>query len=114
MYKRKNEIKGFHAHVYFDAETVEQARVLCEKASDLFAIEMGRVHERTVGPHPRWSCQLAFAPEKFAEVVPWLVLNRNGLVVFIHPETGDDIQDHTDHAMWLGEALPLNLDALDG
>ena len=107
-----NEIKGFHAHVYFDAETIEQGRALCEKAKDLFPIKMGRVHERNVGPHPRWSCQLAFTPEHFGEVIPWLAMNRKDLVVFIHPETGDDIKDHTDHAMWMGELLPLDLAAL--
>ena len=106
------KIKGFHAHVYFDAQTKEQARALCEEAQDLFSIKMGRVHERNVGPHPRWSCQLAFAPDQFGEVIPWLAINRNQLVVFVHPETGDDIKDHTEHAMWMGELLPLELSAL--
>lgn len=45
-------IKGYHAHVYFDARTIEQARALCEQAAQLFALKMGRVHERSVGPHP--------------------------------------------------------------
>ena len=106
------KIKGFHAHVYFDAQTKEQARALCEEAKGLFSIKMGRVHERNVGPHPRWSCQLAFAPDRFGEVIPWLAINRNQLVVFGHPETGDDIKDHTEHAMWMGELLPLELSAL--
>lgn len=106
------DISSFHAHVYFDAETIEQARGLCSTAAEKFDVEMGRVHERPVGPHPMWSCQLAFAPERFGEVIPWLALNRGGLTVFIHPNTGDDIPDHTDHAMWMGAMLPLNLDAL--
>jgi len=45
-------LRGFHAHVYFDAETVEQARALCEAARDRFGVAMGRMHERPVGPHP--------------------------------------------------------------
>lgn len=102
-------IKGYHAHVYFDASTIGQARALCEQAAQLFDLKMGRVHERPVGPHPDWSCQLAFAPEVFAQVVPWLALNRRGLVVFLHPDTGDDLQDHTDHAIWMGAMRPLDL-----
>ncbi|ERO62383.1 DOPA 4,5-dioxygenase family protein [Pseudomonas piscis] len=102
-------IKGYHAHVYFDASTIEQARVLCEQAAQLFDLRMGRVHERQVGPHPDWSCQLAFGPELFGQVVPWLALNRQGLVVFLHPETGDELQDHTDHAIWMGALRPLDL-----
>lgn len=106
------EIREFHAHVYFDAATVGQARGLCEAARDRFAIAMGRVHERPVGPHPMWSCQLAFAPGRFGDLIPWLALNRAGLIVFVHPDTGDDILDHTDHAIWMGAVKALNLDAL--
>ncbi len=105
-------ISGYHAHIYFDAASVDKAREICAAARDRFAIPMGRVHEKTVGPHPRWSCQLTIGPEQFAEVVPWLALNRDGLTVFLHPETGDVIADHTEHAMWMGEMLPLNLDEL--
>lgn len=102
------KIDAFHAHVYFDADTLDQARALCEQARDTFGVEMGRVHEKPVGPHPDWSCQLAFGPEKFADVVPWLALNRNGLTVFVHPETGDALKDHTEHAMWMGAIRPLD------
>ena len=103
------EITGFHAHVYFDAGTVGQATVLCEKARDKFGVDIGRVHEKNVGPHPRWSCQLAVSPDKFGNVISWLALNRDGLTVFAHPETGDHLKDHTEHAMWLGEMLDLDL-----
>ena len=84
-----SEIRGFHAHVYYDEATLEQARRLCEAARQRFSLSMGRMHQRPVGPHPCWSCQLAFAPESFGEIIPWLALNRDGLVVFIHPETGE-------------------------
>ena len=103
------DIKSFHAHVYFDAATMAQTRQLCEQARAKFGVEMGRVHERPVGPHPDWSCQLAFAPELFGTVVPWLALNRNGLIVFVHPETGDELKDHTEHALWMGKIRPLDL-----
>ena len=105
-------ISGYHAHVYFDAASIATARHICETARDRFGVQMGRMHERNVGPHPRWSCQLAFGRELFGDVVPWLGLNRAGLTVFLHPETGDAIADHTAHAMWMGEMLPLDLKAL--
>jgi aromatic ring-cleaving dioxygenase len=107
-------IKGFHAHVYFDASTLEQARALCEQAASRFKLAMGRVHQKPVGPHPDWSCQLAFAPSVFGELVPWLALHQRGLVVFIHPITGNDLVDHRDHAMWMGAVRPLNLSVLSG
>jgi DOPA 4,5-dioxygenase len=104
-----SEIRGFHAHVYYDETTLKQARRLCETARQRFSLSMGRMHERLVGPHPCWSCQLAFAPESFGEIIPWLSLNRDGLIVFIHPETGDDLKDHTRHAIWMGKIMPLDL-----
>ncbi len=107
--KQIDQITGYHAHVYFDAATVAQARRLCENAISLFGIKMGRVHEKCVGPHPRWSCQLAASPEQFAQLLPWLSLNRAGLIVFAHPETGNDLEDHRDHGIWLGTVLDLDL-----
>lgn len=36
------------------------------------------------------------------------MLNRRGLAVLIHPETGQPRADHLLHAMWLGEVLDIN------
>jgi DOPA 4,5-dioxygenase len=105
-------IDGWHAHVYFDAGSVGRARALCERAASEFGVTMGRVHERPVGPHPDWSCQLAFGSELFEQVVPWLMLNRGDLVVFVHPLTGDDLVDHRDRALWMGAVRPLDLSML--
>ncbi|MCG8418180.1 MAG: DOPA 4,5-dioxygenase family protein [Proteobacteria bacterium] len=108
------EIAGYHAHIYFDEKTFDQARELCEQARDRFGVSMGRMHRKPVGPHPRWSCLIAFSPDKFGAVVPWLATNRGGLAVLIHPETGNDYKDHTDHAIWMGTMLPLDLAKLQG
>ena len=106
------DIRGYHAHVYFDAGSGARARALCERAAATFPLKMGRVHERPVGPHPDWSCQLAFRAELFAQVVPWLMLHRDGLVVFVHPLTGNDLVDHRDRALWMGAVRPLDLSVL--
>jgi len=42
-------------------------------------------------------------------VLPWLALYRHGLEVFLHPDTGNDLLDHTDHAIWMGAIRPLDL-----
>ncbi len=103
------EIVGYHAHVYYDSDTQDTARQVCEEAARLFPVEMGRMHTRPVGPHPRWSCQLGFAADAFDQVIPWLMLNRQGLTIFTHPETGQHLEDHRDRAVWMGEMLDLNL-----
>lgn len=106
-------ISGFHAHVYYNASTFAQASDLCDEAGALFNVNVGYKQRQPVGPHPRWSCQLTLTPEQFGDVVPWLMLNRNGLTIFIHAETGDMIRDHTEHTIWMGEMLPLNMDILE-
>ena len=75
---------------------------------------MGRWHDKPIGPHPMCSYQIAFAPDRFAEIVPWLALNRRGLTVFIHPETGGDVTDHSDYAIWLGTQRQVDLGFLRG
>ena len=108
----ERHISGFHAHVYFNAATLAQARQLCEATARRFPLQMGRVHEHPIGPHPDWSCQLAFGAEVFGELIPWLALHRDGLIVFVHPLSGNELLDHRDHALWMGEIRPLDLSVL--
>lgn len=106
------QIRGYHAHIYFGSDSVDQARALRTSIEDRFDIRMGRFHEREVGPHPRWSYQVSFRVDQFGELIPWLALHREGLTVFIHGVTGDDLYDHTALTIWLGESVPLRLEAL--
>ena len=107
-------IDSWHAHVYFDAASRDAAWTLREAiAAGLGdAVSLGRFHERPVGPHPMWSYQLAFPAANFHDVVSWLALNHDALDVFIHPNTGDELRDHRDCALWLGRSHVLNLAAL--
>ena len=104
---------NYHAHIYFGPETVDQARALCESAGELFDVTIGRVHKKLVGPHPHWSCQIAFDSSKFDALIEWLEQNRNGLNILVHGLTGDDLEDHTTHASWLGNPSALNLKIFD-
>lgn len=107
-------IHGWHAHIYFDAASRDAAWALRETVSNELGavIQIGRFHEKPVGPHPQWSYQLAIAPEHFAQVVGWLALNHGALDVFVHPNTDDELRDHRDSALWLGRSWALKLDAL--
>lgn len=104
-----SDIAGYHAHVYYDEASLDQASYLCETAAREFGIPMGRMHEQPVGPHPMWSCQLTIKPSQFGKIIPWLNMYREGLTILVHPETGDDLWDHRDGAMWLGASRKLNL-----
>ena len=106
-------IRDFHAHIYFDAAEVEQARALGDAAHQRFAVPVGHYHLKPVGPHPRGSVQLTVPADRFGEMAQWLVLNRGGLTVFAHANTGDDLADHTRHVIWFGESEPLHLSIFD-
>lgn len=103
-------IEGYHAHIYYTQETKESAERIRAALGAQFAVALGRWHDVPVGPHPQSMYQVAFAPDEFARVVPWLMLHREGLSVLVHPETGDDYQDHATHSLWLGTPLPLRLE----
>jgi aromatic ring-cleaving dioxygenase len=108
-------IKHYHAHIYYDPSTRERAARLREQVAAAFpSATLGRWHDVPVGPHPQSMYQIAFPAELLASFLPWLMLNRAGLVVLLHPETGDDYADHTDHAVWFGHILSLRLDVLSG
>lgn len=103
------EITSFHAHVYYDPTTRETAEQVRQGLSDRFQVQLGRWHDQHVGPHTQSMYQVAFACDQFDQVVPWLMLHRGGLTILVHPNTGNAVADHTDHALWLGEKLAVNL-----
>lgn len=111
-----SRIASWHAHIYFDATTRDAAWAFREVVTARFGavVEMGRFHERPVGPHPQWSYQIAFGPAQFAEVVAWLALNHGALDVFVHPNTDDELRDHRDSAIWIGRSYQLDLRAVGG
>ena len=104
------EIKDWHAHVYFDAATRDAAWALRERIEKTHDIQMGRFHEKPVGPHPMFSYQVTVGNEQFTKVMSWLALNHGGLIVFVHPNTGQELEDHRDRAIWIGTSVPLLLD----
>ena len=106
-------IRDFHAHIYYDPEEVELAKRLAAAAQERFPIAVGHFHLRPVGPHPRGSVQLTVPREAFGDVAQFLALNRSGLTVFAHAETGDDLADHSRHVIWFGPSEPLDLSIFD-
>ncbi len=110
--KDPGAIKDYHAHVYYDPATSrDRAERLRARVGAAFPdARLGRWHDELVGPHPQSMYQIAFPTRLLEKFVPWLMLNRDGLTVLLHPETGDDYTDHSAHAAWFGAVLPLRLE----
>jgi len=106
------EVKGYHAHVYYDAQTKPVAAKLRETIGDKFAVEIGGLSDEPRGPHPISQFVAIFENSEFQNIVPWLMLNRDGLDVLVHPLTESSYDDHSKNALWLGTPVPMKLDIL--
>ncbi len=104
-----SRISSFHAHIYYDpATTRHAAEKLRERVAERFVVRNGNWHDVPVGPHPSAMFQISFAKEVFPQIVPFLMLNRAGLTVLVHPNTDRPRDDHLVHALWMGSVLPLD------
>ena len=108
------QVQGYHIHVYCKPSEIAKAQVVRESMiSELKVIEgTGPVRSGPVGPHPLPMFEGWFQPEGLNTVMPWILKNRQGLSVLIHPLSGHDYTDHAEHAIWIGEKLILNLEML--
>jgi DOPA 4,5-dioxygenase len=81
------DITGFHAHVYFNTDERKKAEALRVALGARFTVKVGAWHEKPVGPHTRPMYEVAFALDQFGPLVTWLMLNRDGLSILVHPLT---------------------------
>ncbi|MGH7122618.1 MAG: DOPA 4,5-dioxygenase family protein [Acetobacteraceae bacterium] len=105
-------ITDYHAHIYYTEATRAAAASLREGMGARFVARLGRWHDEAVGPHPVSMYQVAFAAAEFPRLVPWLMLNRAGLSILVHPMSGDAYLDHSRFALWLGKPQKLRLAVL--
>ena len=105
-------VKGYHAHVYFDAATRPDAERLRDTLVSMFAVKPGVFADEPRGPHPVPQFNMIFELPEFQNIVPWLMLNHGDLDVLVHPLTESNYDDHTKYAVWLGNPVPLKLERL--
>jgi aromatic ring-cleaving dioxygenase len=100
-------IEDYHAHIYYDAASKDRATTLRQWVEERFTVRMGSWHDEPVGPHVQAMYQIAFTPELLPTLVPFLMLNRMGLTILLHPQSGRPRDDHTLNAVWMGKVLPV-------
>ena len=107
------EIASYHAHVYFNVNASRSDAVqLATQIAERFAVKMTQLYDKPVGPHPWPMFEAAFEVSIFPTFVPWLMLNRRGLNILIHPNTDDMYADHVIQPLWLGDKLVLKAEGM--
>src|SRR5215469_9396994 len=91
-------LHGYHVHIYYSDGTRPTAEKLRDTLATEFGVQVGR-NAGIAGPHPVPQVQVIFRKEAFQRVVPWLMLNREGLDVLVHPLSDNEYDDHTDYAL---------------
>jgi len=109
-----DNLYGYHVHIYFDDTTEAASIELHDRLVAEFDGQPSRPQFTGVaGPHPIAQRQVIFRKDAFtAGLVPWLMFNRHGLNILIHPLTDDEVEDHSAHAVWLGKPVDLSMDKL--
>src|ERR1700756_5899322 len=105
------ELKGYHAHVYYDTATRPTAERLRDTIIGQFAVKPGAFSREPICPHSISQFSVIFETEEFQRIVPWLMLNREGLDVLIHPLTESSYDDHSKNALWIGTPVPMRLES---
>lgn len=106
------KIDGYHAHVYYDAETRPRAERLREEIATTLGVEVRELSDEPRGPHPVPQFRFIFTAAQFDTMVRWLMLNRQGLDVLVHPLTDNSYDDHSRYAVWLGAPVALKLNTM--
>jgi aromatic ring-cleaving dioxygenase len=114
----RHDTHPYHAHIYFDAHTREQALALrgllseCLASRSIPALRLvGRLREGSAGPHPIPQFEVHFLASALPAVRE--AIHASGLTALLHPLTDDDVADHTSLAEWIGAPLSLDLTTLD-
>ena len=107
----------WHAHIYYGADQRAAAALrddfirLHNSGAEPAVLFVGRMMDAGVGPHPIPQFEVHFRERSVAGIIA--LLEASGLRALVHPLTDDDLADHTSHARWIGEPVPLDVTTLD-
>jgi len=111
MSSSPDALHGYHIHIYYDDSTRPAAEKLRADLATRFPVQLGN-RTGIAGPHPVPQLPVIFRKEAFDPVVRWLMLNRQGLDILVHPLSDNEYDDHGANALWLGTPVTLKMDTL--
>jgi len=123
-------MQSFHVHVLYlqnNEKSVNSSMAFYKSSLDHFNIGihcpglthndyMCYFHPDTVPAGPFTTAQWAiyFLPNQYGEVVTWFMQHRfdydtDGFTILVHPNSGDEYDDHSIWTLWGGEKWPMDL-----
>ncbi|GAA6006506.1 hypothetical protein JCM11491_004987 [Sporobolomyces phaffii] len=106
---------AYDFHIYYSTQPqLEHARKLHSRIRYEFPeLRVYKFWEQPIGPHPEPMFEVnTFTPSQFGALFGFLTAYRGDLNVLIHPNTDDELADHTTKATWMGNKLELKVDFL--
>lgn len=100
-----------HIHIYFRPHQTEEALLLkAQIAKEFPELILGRFHQKPVGPHPVGSFLIRAKNEKDERNIIFYLNHKIGnLSAMIHPETGNDFEDHKQEKIqWIGPEFEID------
>jgi aromatic ring-cleaving dioxygenase len=103
----------YHAHIYYHPDQQEFAERL--QISIKFALgdclkKISDLIPHAHGPHPIPTFEIHYDQAHYNHVLGYLKEHHGDLSVLIHQDTGDDVPDHSENILWLGEPVALDFE----
>lgn len=104
-------MKKFHAHIYFNALTRENALTLSSKvlSQGYSGVKIIKIYDHKAGPHHLPMVEMHFTEKVKDQMLSFLQSHHENLSILIHEDSGDDFKDHL-NPQWVGEVLPIDFD----
>eukprot|EP00350_Pseudokeronopsis_sp_OXSARD2_P001470 CAMPEP_0170565852 /NCGR_PEP_ID=MMETSP0211-20121228/79454_1 /TAXON_ID=311385 /ORGANISM="Pseudokeronopsis sp., Strain OXSARD2" /LENGTH=128 /DNA_ID=CAMNT_0010886837 /DNA_START=126 /DNA_END=512 /DNA_ORIENTATION=+ len=112
LYFQSNEDQTARATNLYNEFKEKFAAKLGPDCQDTFENEYNCMFENyhgPDGPFPTAQWAVFVVPEDIAEFSWWIQQRRQEFSVLVHPNSGCEMEDHSDWAFWSGQAWPLDL-----
>lgn len=119
-------VSSYDFHIYYHYKSQPSLQEAIELKNSIFKdfndeVESDEIivkvlrNEEVRGPHITAFFEVDVQePSVFVKFFSWIQLNHGSLSVLIHPNSDDTYLDHTHHAAWLGDKIPLLEETLKG
>ena len=112
LYVNTNQQQVNDAYRIRDAFVAKFKSQLGPDSKDLFHNDYNCMLEpdtTPAGPFPTADWSVVVLPESLLPMMQWMTQYREKYTVLVHPNSGCEVEDHSDWALWNGDAYPLDI-----